>query len=114
MRVLSDIVKRRSFRANGTVACLQRLVAKAVLRAPTERRRSDELRLRSSRRRLDRYRRRFDLEVKLVFLISDPAKRIGAGMQVLANCRLDHRRDGWALIMRAIKCRKGIWWMPWR
>ena len=22
--------------------------------------------------------------------------------------------DGWALIMRAIKCRKGIWWMPWR
>ena len=22
--------------------------------------------------------------------------------------------DGWALIMRAIKCDKGIWWMPWR
>ena len=22
--------------------------------------------------------------------------------------------EGWALIMRAIKCRKGIWWMPWR
>ena len=22
--------------------------------------------------------------------------------------------DGWALIMRVIKCDKGIWWMPWR
>jgi len=45
-------------------------VAKTVPRAPTERRRSDELRLRSSRRKLDRYRRRIDLEAKLVFLIS--------------------------------------------
>ncbi len=22
--------------------------------------------------------------------------------------------SGWALIMRAIKCLKGVWWMPWR
>ena len=22
--------------------------------------------------------------------------------------------EWWALIMRAIKCLKGIWWMPWR
>jgi hypothetical protein len=43
---------------------------------------------------------------KLVFLIS--VRR--------SECKFvaDHRRDEWALIMRAIKCLKGIWWMPWR
>jgi hypothetical protein len=45
-------------------------VAKTVLRAPTEFIRGDELRVYSSRRKLDRCRRRFDLEAKLVFLIS--------------------------------------------
>lgn len=28
-----------------------------------------------------------------------------------ANFRI---RQGWSSIMRAIKCHKGIWWMPWR
>jgi uncharacterized membrane protein YhaH (DUF805 family) len=50
-------------------------------------------------------RRRIDLEEsKLVFLINVPP---------LVRER-QARRVRWALIMRAIKCLKGIRWMPWR
>ena len=65
--------------------------------------------------KLDRFRRRIDLEAKLVFLIS--AWPNGSAHQHNCCCELpfgSHAECEWALIMRAIKCRKGIWWMPWR
>jgi hypothetical protein len=45
-------------------------------------------------------------------------KQAGLSNQCLRVVNASLRRPtpsvGWALIMRAIKCRKGIWWMPWR
>ena len=51
---------------------------------------------------------------------SDPRMRLKqnwsfqAGERVSIDCRsVDNTRTR-ALAMRAIKCLKGIWWMPWR
>ena len=80
--MLSDIVKRRSFRANGTAARpAKAVVAKSVLRAPTDAFETQGLHpsaariIRVKSAKLDRCRRRIDLEAKLVFLISDPPLR---------------------------------------
>ena len=62
--------------------------------------------------------------IEMVFLISVRSvreRKFVAGHRPLHNLVDGIRRglrrltdEGWALIMRAIKCRKGIWWMPWR
>jgi hypothetical protein len=107
--VLSDIVKRRSFRANGTVpfgpakvwngqGCSARSYRRAVAVM------SCGGAFKSAK--LDRFRRRIDLEAKLVFLISV--------LPLQFQLQRAYAEWGWTLIMRAIKCRKGIWWMPWR
>ena len=50
---------------------------------------------------------------------SDPRMRLKqnwsfqAGERLPSICR-STGRNGRALAMRAIKCLKGIWWMPWR
>jgi hypothetical protein len=53
-------------------------------------------------------------EDKLVFLINDQPIEL-----FLTNTRFKERSNGplpsgWALMMRAIKCLKGVRWMPWR
>jgi hypothetical protein len=48
-------------------------------------------------------------EDKLVFLINDQPIEL-----FLKNDRAVPLPSGWALMMRAIKCLKGIRWMPWR
>ena len=48
-------------------------------------------------------------EDKLVFLINDRPRELFA--RTIETVPLP---SGWALMMRAIKCLKGIRWMPWR
>src|SRR3954451_15174553 len=76
-RVLSDIVKRRSFRANGTVVSNRQglgsprpfcALLQTCLRPTPSSIGRGCLHVKSAK--LDRCRRRFDLEAKLVFLIS--------------------------------------------
>ena len=51
---------------------------------------------------------------------SDPRMRLKqnwsfqAKERVSIDCRLIDNTPARALAMRAIKCLKGIWWMPWR
>jgi hypothetical protein len=59
-------------------------------------------------------------EDKLVFLINDQSIELfltsACSQRTLApkNARAVPLPSGWALMMRAIKCLKGIRWMPWR
>ncbi len=53
-------------------------------------------------------------EDKLVFLINVQPGELFLGAQVPKDDRLVPLPSGWALMMRAIKCLKGIRWMPWR
>ena len=57
-------------------------------------------------------------EDKLVFLINDqPVElclRAFKRLSVQEDDRTVPLPSGWALMMRAIKCLKGIRWMPWR
>ena len=51
---------------------------------------------------------------KLVFLSMSSSSQVALRITVrVANVRTP-RRVEWALMMRAIKCLKGIRWMPWR
>ena len=113
-RVLSDIVKRRSFRAN-----VKRRQAVTCARAPTSLFAGCFLHPSEAVARILKSVKLDRLTVGAILKQAGlsnqcPAERVDAGTQVLANYRSDPRRVGWALIMRAIKCRKGIWWMPWR
>ena len=98
-RMLSDIVKRRSIRApivtdsHGRCAYSRRVFA-AVARRP----RSCAHVGGADRAIVG------PILCKLVF------QSVSCG-RVTATA---HAECGWALIMRAIKCLKGIWWMPWR
>jgi hypothetical protein len=59
-------------------------------------------------------------EDKLVFLINDqPIELFPKNARSQRTGFLDERSSGplpsgWALMMRAIKCLKGVRWMPWR
>jgi hypothetical protein len=54
-------------------------------------------------------------EDKLVFLINDqPVELFLRNACSYKNARAVPLPSGWALMMRAIKCLKGIRWMPWR
>jgi hypothetical protein len=53
-------------------------------------------------------------EDKLVFLINVRTFVLFAGTRVQTSRRAFPLPSGWALMMRAIKCLKGVRWMPWR
>ena len=70
----------------------------------------------SCRRMPDRVRRRSDLEASWYFKIG-PDRTTDVRRRTTdenPSSVLRHLFSGWASIMRAIKCLKGIWWMPWR
>ena len=122
MRVLSDIVKRRSFRANVVAA------GRDVLRAPKhmfdfghhpsagvahvcQRSLTASLSVRSCEARIEVFLNQCSIGA------NESSYRPSAVTYLVAGIRRGSRRrtdDGWALIMRVIKCDKGIWWMPWR
>ena len=124
MRVLSDIVKRRSFRANVAAA------GRNVLRTPNDmfdcgHQSTGQYRACSCRRSLTASPSVRSCEARIeVFLnqclIGANANSCSVYIGRYISCRGIRREvqrrtdDGWALIMRVIKCDKGIWWMPWR
>ena len=104
-RVISDIVKRRSLRAFGRDASLA------------------WTRLLQTRTQSASQGASARPQFMSACLTAGPSDRSRSKLVFLINVRLRERAyalspvttpSGWALIMRAIKCLKGIRWMPWR
>lgn len=125
--VISDIVKRRSIRAGSPQSVLQNLFCFSPARTcaylqtvfgawPSQ---DVQVVKRSLSATLDRIAVGSILRSNLVFLIisscMQPLSRGRADdLRIFGKCAANILPSVWILIMRAIKCLKGVRWMPWR